>query len=352
MTDDVTGTAPEAPEPTAPTQSLNAATEAWVSAPVEAAPEPIRNPDGTFAAATPSDPPPADAAPAPDTPAPPADDPDLYIEARQGDEVVKLRKDVLVPLVRHGQVEWKPLEKVRAEGMLKADYDAKMQERRAAEMRLAEREAELNYRAQRFEAEEKRLYEAMHDPEKRDQYEQHLEMYRSNELYREMVDRATRGVEIEAREIAVQSVHEQSVIQDAVQTATAWIADTAARYPGVDPERVLARYSQALQDPRNPARFHPDEVDAIARDEAARLAPALTPLQDKVAKMEAELAALKAANGAARTNDTTAHALRRAQTIPTTPVGGTPPVPGQQPLVGANGRKDLGSLTDAWVKRR
>jgi len=332
--------APEVPLPT-----LNAASEAWIAAPVESAPDTARNPDGTFAAATPSDAPPAT-----EPPPPPADD--LFIEARVGEDMVKLRKDTLIPQLRHGQVEWKPLDKVMAAGMLKADYDIKMQERKAHETALAQREAELNYRAQQFEAEEKRLYEAMHDPDKRDQYEQHLEMYRTNQVYKDMVDRATRGMEMEARYVGEQTVHEQAVIADAVESALGWIDDIAARHPGVDPERVRARYSQALQDPRHPARFHPDDVEAIARDEAQRLAPTLTPLNEKLATLEAEIAALKAEREAAKLNGRTTHALGRANTIPTTPVGGAPPLPGQQPLVGANGRRDLGSLTDAWVHQR
>lgn len=342
---------PAAPVTPAAPVSLADASAAWRAAPDPT--PPARNPDGTFAAVTSAsttDAPTATTDPATTEPQPPAsaDDPSLYLEAKVGDETIKLRKDTLIPQVRHGQVEWKPLDKVRTEGMLKADYDLKMQERKEHERQVSLREAELNARAAQFEAEEARLRAAQRSPEEWEKYQTHLQRYAEDPDYKQLVDDRDELQMRRAREHAHQTVQEQEVIRDAVSTATDWITEAVSRHPGVDSERVRTRYGQALA--AGTARFDPADVEAIVADEAKAVAAVLTPLQQQMASLQAEIDRLKASSAAQTRNEGTQHALRRAQTVPTGPAGGAPPAPGRRELTTENGKRDLTSLSEAWKR--
>lgn len=351
---DLTPVAPVAPAPITPSPahapSLSDAGSTWVSTPTQP-----RDGAGKFVAADSApttDAPTALPDPATTEPSPlaAADDPTLYLDAKVGAEVVRLRKDTLIPTLRNGQVEYEPLETVQRERMLKKDYDAKMVERKDMDRRLQARQVELEHRAAAFEREETRLREAQSDPAKWDQYQQHLQLMQENPQYRATFERAQQVEQYEARDAATRAVEEQAVIEDAVSTATAWIDEIVGRHPGVSVERVRERYSQELRhpDPRLRARFHPDDIGRIVAQEAAQVAATLSPLQTELATMKAKLAALEAAS---TTNGNTAHALARAGAVPTAPIGGAPPVPGRRELIpGGPKARDLDALGAAWAK--
>lgn len=347
---DVPPDTPLMPEPEAPAAPLTIddATAAWVSAPE--APAPIRNEDGTFAAATPPETPPAEPEVAPDTPAPTAEDPAQFIEAKVGEEVVKLRKDTLIPTKRNGQVEYEPLEVVQRERMLKKDYDAGRQEIKAERQRMAAERAALQHRAAAFEREEARIREATTDPEKFEAYQEHLRLYQTNPAYKEMVDQAQRVTDYEAAQAANQSVQEQAAIEEAVTTATGWIAEAVGRHPGVDVDTMAVEFGRALRAGTPGVNFSPESIEAFVAARAKSTEAVLTPLQQQLAAQQAELAKVQAELAALRATKTTDHALQRARSVPTAPVGGAAPIPGRQTLTTPNGARDLDSLTQAWKR--
>lgn len=333
-----------APAPTPPV-SLQEAGADWARA---TTPEPVRNADGTFAPATPPVAPPATPTPATDTPLPAADLPPAepatpavkMIEAKVGEDVVPLRADTLIPMLRNGVVTYEPLEKVQREGLLKQDYDLKMRERKELDAQLRARELQLEARAKAFEAEEAKLRSALTSPEEFEQYQQHLQLMETSPRYKAAFEAQTQRDLMLADQTARQTVESEARVQDAISTATSWIEDAVGRHPGVDVDRVRERYGMALAN--GTARFDPADVVAIVEAEAAQLAKAMSPLQQQVEAMRAELAALKQ-------NQTTTHALDRARAIPTGPLAGSPPAPTRQILT-ANGKKDLASMGDAWAR--
>ena len=342
---------PAEPVVAAPPPTLEAATEAWTHAPD--APDAVRNPDGTFAAVTPAsltDAPtvPADPATTEPQPTASADDPTLYIEAKVGDEVLKLRKDMLIPTMRHGQVEYEPLEVVQRERMLKKDYDLGKQETKAERRQLLAERAALQHRAAAFEAEEARQRAALTDPAKFDEMQEHLRLMESSETYRRAHEGSQKALSYEAAEVANRTVQEQEIITDAVDTATQWIADSVGRHPGVEMAQIQAEFGRALAARQPGVDFSPESIERFVAQRAQPAAALTAPLQTQLEAQKAEMAQLRAELAALRTSKTTDHALNRARTIPTAPAGGAAPIPGAKVLTTPNGKRDLDSLTDAW----
>lgn len=345
---------PAEPTPTpAPVQlSLVDASQAWVSAPAEPVTEPVeplRNPDGTFAAATPSDPPPADAGSAPDTPAPPADDPTLFLEAKVGEEVVKLRKDTLIPTTRHGQVEYEPLEKVQRERMLKKDYDAGRQEIKAERQALAAERAELAHRARLFEAEEARIRAAAKDPAEFDRMTEHFRLMQENPQYAQAVEKAQQKDLDDAGRAAAQEAQEQALVGEAIDATNEWLAEIAGRHPGVDLNETRTAFGMALYNRQPGVNFSRESLEAFVAARAKPVTDVLTPLQEQVAALKAANEKVLAELAALRTQKTTDHALTRARAVPTAPLGGAPVAPGPK-VLNPNGSRDLQSMTDAWKR--
>jgi len=348
-------TAPDAPESPL---SLGEAGDAWLHADPNEAPDPAgraRNPDGTFAAATPAEAPsPAEAT---DTPTPASDDPTApearYIEAQVDGETVKLRADTLIPVTRKGKTTYEPLEKVQREGMLKVDYDTGKSEQKARERELRTREALINARAEQVEAEAAQVRAAMTDEGAFQEYQEHLRLMQDSPRYKAAFEAKAERDQWAAEGEAQRTVERQAVLEDAVEQSLSWIDAAVARYPGVDPERVRQRYSEALQLPPESgrrARFHPDDINAIAADEHRYVTAAQSPLQAEMATMKATLDRQAAELAALKQNQTTRHALKRASTVPTGPAGGLPVAPGRRAVETPTGARDLGSMGDSWVR--
>lgn len=355
MTDDLT-TAPAAepvaePTPATPTfQSLNDASAAWVSAPAEpVTPDPLRNPDGTFAAATPSDPPPADAGSAPDTPAPPADDPTLYIEAKVGEEVVKLRKDTLIPTIRHGQTEWEPLEKIQRERMLKKDYDLGRQDIKQERQQIAAERAALEHRARLFEAEEGRIRAAVKDPAEFDRMQEHFRLMQENPQYAAAFEKAQQKDLDDAGRAAAQEAQERALIGEAIDATNEWLAEIVGRHPGVDLDETRRAYGMALYNRQPGIAFSRESLESFVAARAQPLTAVLTPLQEQVAALTASVEAMKAENAALRAQKSAEHVRKVAGTVPTAPLGGAPVAPGPR-VLNPNGPRDLDSMTAAWKR--
>lgn len=354
----VTPVTPDAPtEPTGPV-SLSDASDAWLQSDSPA--ERVRGPDGKFVAkeptpateegvegaqATPDGSAPDAAAATPD-----ADDPAQFIEARRGDEVVKLHKDTLVPMTRKGVTTWEPIEKVQREGMLKVDYDAGKREQKEYERTLRATEARLDAREAQLTAEREQLKAAMTNEEAFADYQQHLHLMETSPRYKAAFEAKAERDEMAADAAAETAIRQQEQAQEAISVATSWVDDALARHPGVDRDRVLTVYGEALAADPPRARLHPSDVERIVANEASIIAKAMTPLQQEMEAMKAKVAAMEAEAAAARKNGTTTHALNRARTIPTGPAGGLPVAPGRRDVATPTGARDLGSMGDAWVR--
>jgi hypothetical protein len=114
----------------------------------------------------------------------------------------------------------------------------------------------------------------------------------------------------------------------------------------VDAERIRVQYARALAD--GSGILDPAYVEGLFKADAAYLASAMSPLEKRLADLEAKLAAVPVAD----VNAQTQHAVLRAKTPPLAPVGAAPSpaavVRKREPVPYRN----LSDMNAAWVHRR
>lgn len=254
-----------------------------------------------------------------------------FIEARRGDKPYQIPKDVLLPWKHGKQNGFAPVTEVLASDMQERDYRQKTQviaeQRRQNDITAARLQAREE--AQKAEAEAIRA--AMLDPEKLEQYNAHFEMMAKNPLYRKQVEDAQASREDRA-ELAIIRENEQAEVQrEAAANLTSFIRETAAQYPGVDPERAVEIYRRGLIS-GDIKEITEDSVHQVYKQEADYTTRIVAPLQAKMTALETQIAALTSAKAAEAHNAKTDTALKNAKAAPKVAAtgNGAPPVASDQ----------------------
>jgi hypothetical protein len=330
----------------------------------EAAPEPAgpprdeagrfapRQPEGAAPAATEAVPAPP-AAPGPDATAEQVAD---YIEALLGEEPYQLPRSVRLPLKRNGVVEHVPVDEALNSAMRGRDYTAKMTELKALRGQFdqerstfAAEQARLRAQAEWVAEQERNYQQILRDPQAAAAYQEHLDQYQRNPIYRQNVDQALRARELEAQNQAYQQRDESVAIARGVELANEWITDLSEQYPTVDPGRVRELYASALSSGR--AGLDAREVENIFRSEATYVEKSVTPLQQELASLKAQIEALTASQSASAHNAATAHAVARAAS-PRVAAGSSPPAPAARPKQERFGINELAQRNAEWSRQR
>ncbi len=264
----------------------------------------------------------------------------MELEGRLNGQPFKLPLNAEIPWKRGSEQGFATIEEIQKSHMFERDYRLRTtelanQRREYQQQQQAERIAfeksrrQLDVERQFVEKEQARVMEALTspDPAVRERHAKHFEMLRSDPEYAERYQKSLRADAYDAvnafdAELAEQQ-QTQAVLQDIQDTATAY----AAEYPGVNVQRVLARYGQAVTDGR--ADLTTDALRAVFEDEAQYLATAVNPLQSQLDAMKAELAKLQAGTTAAQHNTAVRTTLEKAATARAVPAVGraAPPSP-------------------------
>ena len=305
---------------------------------------------------TPAPPPPAPP-PAPDTPPvaaeappatppaatpPPADQtPEEFIEAlireAEGDtpaEVLKIPANARIPHKVNGEIVYRPAKEALTSSMREQDYIGKTQEVANARRELEQHANQLIADRARMQAREKwiaeeraRLFEAQKSPEAWDRYQNHMRLLAEDPEYARTFEDALEGRARKAEADADAAAQHQNRIAEGVATAADWILSIGDEpaFRNVDLDRVRQVYATQLE--TGQAALDQNAVRRIFEAEAQYLTSSLTPLQSKVAELEAQIARLTTAanDPTAAHNRQTQHALGRAKTVPVTT--GSPPAP-------------------------
>ena len=278
-----------------------------------------------------------------------------FIAGRHGDTEFQVPKGLLLPLKRGSDaqgkpiVEFAPVEELMKGGMRERDYQLKRASEAAQRRDVEAQAARLQARETWLKEQEDQMVAAQKDPQAWEAYQQMQEMYRTNPTFRAKMDDALASRENAAEVQAYRARDEAQVRSDALGMAVSWIQDTAAEFPGVDPERIRTLYADALSTGR--ATLDPAQVRALYQQEASYIARAMTPLQQQFADLKGQLDALTARQAAETHNATTQHALARDKTPPVSRSGAAPaPVPpGPVPRFGPS---QLVDVNRSWAKQR
>lgn len=258
-----------------------------------------------------------------------------FIDAKHGDEAFQLPEGLLVPQTRDGETKMVPIETVLSEGMMETDYRHKTSElsdlrrafetEQAASQGRASREAGLLDAREKFLAEqEKRTLEALTTEDGALRHQRHLQMYRDDPAYRETWDKSWANRETEAERDALLADQDNRVVKEASTRALGWIESIGKEkeFDGVDTGRVASIYGQRLN--TGQASLDSSDVRSIYQAEADYLSRASEPLRDQLASLSAKIDSLTASQAAEEQNETTAHAVQRAKTIPVATGAGAP----------------------------
>ncbi len=276
-----------------------------------------------------------------------------FIDAKLGDEIFQIPEGVLLPQKRGDEIEYVPIGDVQSDGMKGNDYRVKTTElaqgRRALERGqedVARLEARMDARSKYLDERDKEMKDALTNPESAAAYQEHLEQYRTNPMYRKNVDAGLSHREVEADRDELQAREDQRVVTEASNTVFGWIDDLAKEYEGVDAERVRTEYSRQLKD--GTASLDIKAVRSIYEAEKDHVDKTVSPLRDELAGIKAQLESLQASKAADQHNETTAHAVTRAKTTPVA-TGSGAPAKGYVPP-GKFSPNELSEQNDAWSR--
>lgn len=276
-----------------------------------------------------------------------------YVEAKFGEEIIKIPKGAEIQIERKGEKLWVPVETMRGATMMEHDYQRKTEklasERREYESREQSRQAE----AARVAAYEKDLQEreinliqAMGDPAAMANWEQHQLMLATNPVYKQAWTDSQSKRQSDAELATYKNRDAAAAVQTGVDKAVQWLGEAAERYPTVNVERVRQQYARDLADER--ATLDPTYVEGLFKAEAEYLAERMSPVEKQLAEMRAQITALQATPAAV--NALTQHAVNRAKTPPVAPSGSPPsPVPParkREPVP----MRDMAAMNERWSR--
>lgn len=245
-------------------------------------------------------------------------------------------KNLTFKLKSGTQVAEKSFEQLQREGMLYTDYQRKTaavaQRERELSDRMTQAEAQLAAAKARetwLKEREGEMLEAQRDPKKWEAYQEYMRMYQADPRFRKLADDALKARELEAQNGVYAKQETERLVGQHVEQARNWISEIGKEFPGVDQDRVRTTYAQLLA--LEQVEFSPHAVRAVFQNESQVVTAAMSPLQQQMAEMKAELDALKAGKEAEVHNAGTQHALNRAKAPSVAPGGGGPPAPARAP---------------------
>ncbi len=276
-----------------------------------------------------------------------------FIEAKLGEDAFQIPEGLMVPQTRGGETKMVPIEDVLSQGMMGDDYRIKTTElaqgRRTLDRDtegLTAREARLESKVAHLNEREDEMKAALTNPESAAAYQEHLQQYKDNPIYRKNVDAGLAQHETEAELSALRATEDQRIVREASEQVVTWIDQVKGEYEGVDPKRVQTEYARALSAGTAPLDI--SAVRSIFQSEADFVDRTLTPLKGQLAEITAQLKVLQDGAAAVEHNETTAHAVQRAKT---TPVNTGPGAPGNTtPAVTKFAPNELQERTSDWVK--
>ena len=278
-----------------------------------------------------------------------------FIEGKLGEETFQLPEGVLVPLERDGKTEYVAIEEVLKRGMMEQDYRHKTAELADSRRAFETSQATASHERAKLEAKEKYLAEqeneikaALSDPESAERFQQHLEMLRTNPMYKKTWEQGLANRETEAERDSLQAEKDDRVVREASTTALGWIESLATEFEGVDQGRVATVYGQRLS--AGQASLDISDVRSIYQAEADYLSRASEPLRDQLATLSAKIDGLTASQAAEEQNETTQHAVKRAKTTPVATGAGAPAKSTTTP--GKFGPNELATKTQEWANVR
>jgi hypothetical protein len=158
----------------------------------------------------------------------------------------KIPVGVKVPVKINGKIEMRAIGDVRKSFMLEGDYTRSKQRLSEAERSMAAERARIDAQNAQLAADRKEYEEAIVDPEKWEQYQQHMAMLNSNPIYRAKWERG-RQADLDSAELeAFRGTESEAVTRSTVENIVQTISTLSAEYPGADPELVRQQYAQAL----------------------------------------------------------------------------------------------------------
>lgn len=263
-----------------------------------------------------------------------------FLEAQLEGKPYQLPKNVQIPWKRGTEQGFASIEEIQKAHMFEKDYTQKRmadaQERKTWEAERSRRDREAEVDRAQFEAsrkimeeDAKRLAAAFENPEEGERYLQHLKLLQTDPHYRKLHEEATEGRLLKAtsEKEAVLAQHDQAMaIRNEILD---FVSEAAAKYPGVDAQRVVDRYSQGLQAGTQPLTR--SAVDRLFQDEARYLAQGRAPLEAEFKSLQAKVDALTAAAEAAKHNATVDTALARSGRPATTTTGAAPAPASRKP---------------------
>ncbi len=281
-----------------------------------------------------------------------------FIEAQHGDAAFQIPKGVKIPLKRGETIEYKTIEELQREGMREADYRQKTmkhgEDRRALEAQqtaFRAQEAKVQAREAWLAEREAEMVEAQKDPKAWESYQQMRAMYQASPQFRKLMDDALAKRETDAENEVYRRAEDQRVIDRGKDMSLGWIDEIGkeSQFTAVNPERVRELYAQALVSGQ--AELSPDAIRRIYQQEASYLAQSAGPLQNELANLKAQVAALTARQAAEKHNATTQHAVARSKT-PSLATTGNAPAPVAGGPVKPFGIRELPDRNAEWSRQR
>jgi hypothetical protein len=238
-----------------------------------------------------------------------------FLEGRLGDQPFQIPKGLLLPWKRGKENGFAPITEVLASDMMERDYRHKTQAAAEQRRQLEAAQARLAAREAAVKAEAEQLRAAMLDPEKLNAYNEHYEQMAKNPIYRKQVEDAQRGREDSAELAIVREQEQLAVQQEAATNLGNYIIDTAAQYPGVDPDRVRAIYSRGLIS-GDIQEITEASIHQVYKQEADYVTKTVSPLQAELTALKAQVAALSGAKAAEAHNANIDKKLVQAKAAP------------------------------------
>lgn len=231
------------------------------------------------------------------------------IEGRLNGQPYKLPANLELPWKRGNETGFASIEQIRKEHMLERDYRMRTSElaeqRRgfeAEKLEIEKHRRQMEVERQFVERENQRLMEALThpDPTVREKHARHLDALQNDPAYREAYQKSLKADAYEAvQQFEQEHAQEQqvaSILEDIQTTALRF----AEEFPGVDLQRAVTRYGQAVAEGRAP--LTEGALRAVFQDEHAYLQRSVTPFQSELDALKAEIAQLKSGTKATEHN--------------------------------------------------
>lgn len=336
---------PNASAPAAPAAPASPAAPAAAPAAVAGA---IKAGDAAAAAASAAGATPTQAAAAGDAAA------EEFLEAQVNGQPFKIPLSAMVPVKVNGKVQLVPLKDAQRGLMMETDYRQKTASVGADRRSLAAEQARIKVEQEQLAADRKEYEDAQTDPEKFEQYQEHLKQLQTNPLYKANWERG-RAAALDSAELgAYRGAEQEQVVRDAATSVENTLNTLAAEYPGVDIASVRTEYATDLVNRR--AELTEASLRSYFTREAQRVERYTGPLQKQLEALTATVGTLQkereAATAAATHNDNTRRAIDRDDKGRfTAPSGGTAPDVTREPPPKPFTSHELPARNKAWVDK-